>query len=115
MKFLAYVLMAVLTVFAVIMILGAPQGRFGPRLAVGLVFLAGAAVMGYLALMRPVTQTHIHKVEVDLPGNTSLEKFQCKQCGAELTSEAVTMKTGALFVKCTYCGVEYQLEEAAKW
>ena len=59
--------------------------------------------------------TGLHELKVDMPGDTSLEQIQCKQCGATLSSKSVRYAAGAIFVSCEFCSAEYQLEEAPKW
>lgn len=115
MKAVAYVLMVVFGLLGLILIAAANQADFTGRLIKGLVCLAVSVVLGYLAAMRPVNITHVQKLKVDLSGNVNLEKIQCQQCGAELDSKSVDVAAGAVFVKCAYCGAQYQLEEEAKW
>ena len=47
---------------------------------------------------------------------TWLENLQCKQCGAELDRESVSMAAARpVMVAPRPCSAEYQLEESAKW
>lgn len=71
--------------------------------------------MLYLAKMRPVEHTHIHKMEVDLPGDVAVRSTQCKSCGATIDSGSVKVVAGAIQVTCPYCGTSYELEESPKW
>ena len=59
--------------------------------------------------------THIHEMKLDLTGDVSLEQLTCRQCGANLNDDSVTLAAGALVVHCEYCGAQYQMEEAPKW
>ena len=114
-RFVALCLMLIFGLAGLLLIIAAGYSNFAFRLPVGIVCLAAAVVLGWMSQMRPVAHTHVHRMEVDLSGDVALEKLQCKQCGAELDRESVTMAAGAVMVRCGYCGAEYQLEEAAKW
>jgi DNA-directed RNA polymerase subunit RPC12/RpoP len=114
-KAIAYLFAVILGLLGLVAIFAAAQANFVPRLVAGIVCLGASAALILLARMQPVQHTHVHEMKLDVPGDVSLQQIQCKQCGAELTSEAVTMSEGALFVKCQYCGSEYQMEEEAKW
>lgn len=93
----------------------AGQGNAVARIAIGLCCLAAAGALIYLARMRPVEHTHVHKMELDLPGELSAKGIQCTSCGAALDSKSVQLIAGAVHVNCIYCGSTYILEEDAKW
>lgn len=84
-------------------------------LGVGGVCMLAAAAMVVMARTKAPQHTHIHKTELEVTGDVSLEKISCQQCSAELSSESVSVAAGAVYVKCEYCGAEYQIEEQAKW
>jgi uncharacterized Zn finger protein len=44
-----------------------------------------------------------------------LEEMRCRNCGGSLDEDALTVRGGAIFVDCPYCGASYQIEEAPKW
>ena len=115
MKLVAYVLAAVLGAAGIFWLFAAGQANFVPRTVAGMICLGASAALLMLARMQPVKHTHVHEMKVDMPGDVSLEQIQCKQCGAELSSKSVEMAEGAVFVKCEYCGAQYQMEEQAKW
>ena len=59
------------------------------------------------------TQEIIQKI--DLSGDIALEKMKCQNCSAELDRDSITVKEGAIFVSCPYCGTAYQMVEEPKW
>jgi transcription elongation factor Elf1 len=65
--------------------------------------------------LRPIQNTHVHKMELDLPGEVKMKSFECQACGATLDSTAVKVVAGAIQVDCPYCGTAYQMEEQTKW
>jgi DNA-directed RNA polymerase subunit RPC12/RpoP len=113
MKTAGYLIGAVLGLAGIISLLAATQGHAAARAITGIVLLAAAAFMIYLARSKGPETKVTHKV--DFTGDTELQQLQCKSCGAQLTSDALQMKEGAIYVKCPYCGTEYQLEEKPKW
>jgi DNA-directed RNA polymerase subunit RPC12/RpoP len=111
-----FVLLAVfLGGLGLLFLVAAGQGNATVRLVIGVFCLAGAGGLIYLARMRPVEHTHVHKMELDLPGEVSMKSFECSSCGATLDSKSVTVVAGAVHVNCPYCGSSYQMEEAPKW
>jgi len=53
--------------------------------------------------------------KIDLSGDIQLEKMKCQNCSAELDQDSITVKEGAIFVSCPYCGTSYQMAEEPKW
>ena len=53
--------------------------------------------------------------KIDLSGDIELEKLKCQNCGGVLKKDSVTVREGAVFVDCPYCGVSYQMVEEPKW
>jgi hypothetical protein len=108
----------VLNVFAVLLgILGLLfvigfQGQIG-RLIIGLILFGGGVVLFIAGRMRPKQTTMVQKI--DLSGDVSAQELKCKNCGSTLTNKSVTVKAGAIFISCEFCGTQYQLEEAPKW
>jgi len=96
-------------------LVAAGQSNAIVRLSIGIFCLAGAAGLIYLSKMRPVEHKHVHKMELDLPGEVTMKSFECKSCGATLDSKSVSVVAGAIHVNCPYCGSSYQMEEAPKW
>lgn len=53
--------------------------------------------------------------KIELSGDVRMESLACARCGGAITQEHITVKAGAPFVKCPFCGSEYQMEEKPKW
>lgn len=113
MSAVAYLLAIVLGIFGFIFIAGS-QGLI-LRIVVGIILLIAAGSLVYLGRMRPKNITYHQKMDIDMSGDVQLEKMKCSSCGAELSDKSVSIKAGAVFVKCEYCGAAYQIEEAPKW
>jgi len=114
-RYVVYGLAVLLGFFGLVELIAAGQGNTVVRVIVGVVCLAAAGALVVLVRLKPIQTTHTQHVKLDLSGDVSLEKIQCRQCGAELSSKSVRVAAGAVFVTCEYCGAEYQLEEAPKW
>ena len=114
MKAAAYGLSVLLGLFGLSFLMSISRGFSATRLIVGIAALAGSYILVRLA-RKPVQHTHIHKMELDVTGDVNLEQIRCTQCSAELSSDSVHVAAGAVYVKCEYCGAQYQMEEQAKW
>lgn len=115
MKIAVYAIAVVLGLLGLLFLIAAGQGNAVVRIVIGLVCLAAAGTLVALARLRPAQQTHVHQMKLDLTGDVALENMTCKQCGAALSSQSVTVSAGAVFVHCEFCDAQYQLEEAPKW
>ena len=113
MKVIAYVLAALVGGLGLLFVVGS-QG-LPSRLVVGGVLVATALVLIAVVNLRPVVQKRTIEQRLDLGGEVSLADLTCKQCAGSLSSESVSVKAGAVFVSCPYCGASYQLEEAVRW
>ncbi|NLF07454.1 MAG: hypothetical protein GX594_05675 [Pirellulaceae bacterium] len=113
MKFVAYPLAAML-LFLGIMFVAGSQGSI-LRIVAGVVFLASAGAMVWIALHKPTPATTTIVRKIDLSGDVSLQDLKCNACGGSLGKESVSVNAGAVFINCQYCGASYQLEEAPKW
>jgi uncharacterized membrane protein YfcA len=108
----------VVNIFAVILaLLGALfiigfQGQTA-RLIIGLILIGAGIVMFAMTRMRPKQTTLVQKI--DLTGDIAAQELKCKNCGSTLTNKSVTVRAGAIFISCEFCGTQYQLEEAPKW
>jgi len=111
MKLVAYPLAAVLGTLGLLFIVGA-QGQ-PLRVVVGVVLLAAAGALIWLALQQKSETTIVQKI--DLSGDVKLEQLTCKSCGGTLGKESVSVRAGGVFVNCQYCGATYQIEEEPKW
>ena len=109
----AYLISGVLGLFGLLFLIGSTQGHTGLRIVFGLVLLGAAGALFYLGRMKAPQPTLIQKI--DLTGDVAAQDLKCKSCGGKLDSSSVTVEAGAVFIKCPYCGAQYQLEEAPKW
>ncbi|MBX3422266.1 MAG: hypothetical protein KF752_11990 [Pirellulaceae bacterium] len=115
MKLAFWLLALLLAGLGIVFLIAAGQGNAVIRLVIGGVCLAAAAALVYLPRMQPIAHTHVHRMELDMPGQVSIKGFECKSCGASLDSKSLKIVSGAAQVNCPYCGSSYQLEEAPKW
>ena len=113
MKLVAYPLAALLGTLGIVFVVGS-QGMV-MRVIVGIVLLAAAGALVWLALQRPKQMTTTVVQKIDLSGDVNLQDMTCRACGGSLGKESVTVKAGAVFVHCQYCNAAYQLEEEPKW
>jgi len=113
MKLIAYPLAGVLGLLGLVFVVGA-QGQW-MRVVVGVVLWLAAAALIALALVRPRQMTTTVVQKIDLSGDVNLEELTCRACGGTLGKESVTVRAGAVFINCQYCGASYQLEEEPKW
>jgi hypothetical protein len=97
---------------------GTRLGVGGGMLVAGLVVWSVAAVVAFLAWRRmqprPEQKVTIRQ-EVELTGDIDLASLKCDKCNATLDKNAVTVKEGAVFISCPYCGATYQVVEEPKW
>ena len=114
-RVLVYGLAVLLGLLGLVFVVAAGQGNALVRIVVGLVCLVAAGVIVALARLRPVRHTHVHDMQLHLSGDVSLEQMTCRECGAPLSDRSTSVKAGAVFVQCEYCGAQHQLEEAPKW
>jgi Zn finger protein HypA/HybF involved in hydrogenase expression len=83
------------------------------RLAIGLLLVAVSLFLVFMAFRKK--ETVIVEQKIDIGGEVSSRLLKCKNCGAELTKEAMEVKLGAVFIACPYCHSQYQIEEEPKW
>jgi hypothetical protein len=114
-KIVVYLLAAGLALLGFLFVIAAGQGNAIVRVSIGVVCLGAAAALVALVRLKPTHQTHVHHTKLDISGDVSLQEILCKQCGATLSEKSISIKAGAVFVKCEFCAAEYQLEEAPKW
>jgi hypothetical protein len=112
-KLIAYPLAVLLGLLGIVFVAGA-QGQW-MRVVVGVVLMAAGGALVWLARhqTKHVTTTIVQKV--DLSGDVNLEGMTCRSCGGSLSKESISVKAGAIFIHCEYCGAAYQFEEEAKW
>jgi len=114
-----YILAGIIIVFSFLFILGAfsPDGSTS-WLWVGIIGL----LVGFLCIfwgsrlgVKAEQTTQNVTLQVDLPGNVSMDTIKCQSCGAPLSAEDIKMVNGAPMVSCPNCGTTYQLTEEPKW
>ncbi len=113
MKTVSYLVAGLLGAVGVVFLIGSSQGNAVTRIIIGVVLIGVAAFFIYLARSKG-PQIHITH-DIDLTGDVSLEEMHCKSCGAKLDADSITLREGAIYVKCPYCGSEYHMEEKPKW
>jgi hypothetical protein len=118
-RIIGYIAAAILIFFGVLFIWGAfsPQGQTG-WILVGLVTVAiGFGLIWLASRKKPSEAMGAEGVtlNIELPGNVSLDSLRCQNCGGALSPENVKMVAGAPVVTCPYCGTTYQLTEEPKW
>jgi Zn finger protein HypA/HybF involved in hydrogenase expression len=114
-KILAVIIAVVLGLLGLLFLVAAGQGNAIPRVAIGALCLLAAVALVAMTWLKKSTVTHVQKLELDLSGDVKLENLTCRQCSAQLSSDAITYKAGTVFVHCPFCGANYQIEEAPKW
>lgn len=120
-KTIGYIFAAILIVFGVLFILAAFGETWNPGWAVtgGILLVVGFGIILAVSILikTPTSSTtqHTTTLEVNLPGDVDVERFQCQDCGAQLSMDNVKMVAGAPMVECPYCGAAYQLTEKPKW
>lgn len=82
------------------------------RLPVGVVFLAVALGLLYFSRERKpleITQT------VNVSGPIRMKELHCPNCGAYLNAERTIVVDGRPFIKCDYCGNNFEVTEEPTW
>jgi hypothetical protein len=84
---------------------------------VGLVIAALAVAAFVVIRIRRTKEAQKTEIvqKIDLSGDIELEKIKCQNCGGELNKDSITVREGAIFVDCPYCGASYQMVEEPKW
>lgn len=113
MKYVLYGLASILGLLGLVFLIASGQTNTLPRLIIGIVLLAAAG--GLIAATRLQPQKVTFEQKIELSGDVSPQDIKCKSCGGTLGSKSISVKAGAVFINCEYCGAAYQLEEAPKW
>jgi len=116
-KLIGYIIAGILLIFAVLFILAAfsAQGGGAGSIIVGVILAAIAFGIIWFVGRQPKTETTNVTVNVELPGNVSMDTLKCKSCGGTLSPKDVNLVAGAPVVTCPYCNTTYQLTEEPKW
>ena len=118
-KIIGYIIAGILVLFGVLFIWAAfsPEGESG-WLCVGVITVAvGLGIIALVKFREPKPAQPPQEIiqKIDLSGDIEMEKLKCQECGAELAKDSVTVKEGAIFIACPYCGSTYQMVEEPKW
>jgi len=118
-KIIGYIISGILILFGVLFLWGAfsPQGEPG-WIVIGIITVAiGLGIIAFIKFREPKPAQPPQEIvqRIDLSGDIELEKLKCQNCGAELDKDSITIKEGAIFVSCPYCGTAYQMVEEPKW
>ena len=118
-KTIGYIFSAILIFFGVLFIWGAfsSQGNPGWIIIGAISVLIGFVIIFAASRVKPKDESVQHQttLNVQLPSDVDIERFQCQDCGAQLSMDNVKMVAGAPMVDCPYCGAAYQLSEKPKW
>jgi hypothetical protein len=120
-KLIAYIFSGIIIIFGFLFMWGAfsPEGNVSWLFIGGFTILVGFGIIfaaGRLGKKGTSdVQQHQTTLKIDLPSDVNIERFQCQDCGAQLSMDNVKMVAGAPMVDCPYCGAAYQLTEQPKW
>jgi len=119
-----FIIAAGLILFGVIFILGAfsPDGSTGWIVTglilagIGIALVAGGIALVYFTSRKSAAAAGNNvTVNIDLPGNVSLDSLKCKSCGGVLSKDDIKLVAGAPVVTCPFCKTTYQMTEEPKW
>ncbi|MCP4537453.1 MAG: hypothetical protein GY832_09935 [Chloroflexi bacterium] len=122
----AVIFACILIFFGVLFIWGAfsPEGDSGwitigvitVAVGIGIITLAvGFFIFMRIRRLRESQQPQEIVQKIDLSGDIELETLKCQKCGGELQKDSVSVREGAVFIDCPYCGSAYQMVEEPKW
>jgi hypothetical protein len=119
-KTIANIFAGILILFGVLFILGsgAPTGQ-ASWVGIGIItILVGFGIILLISRLKSKNinlSGNITKLEINLPADVDIERFECQNCGSQLSMDNVKMVAGAPMVSCPYCDAAYQLTEKPKW
>jgi DNA-directed RNA polymerase subunit RPC12/RpoP len=118
-KLIGYIVAAILIFFGVLFIWAAfsPDGQVG-WIVVGIISVAiGLGIIALVRLREPKPAQAPQEIiqKIDLSGDMQLETLKCEKCGGELQKDSISIREGAVFIDCPYCGSAYQMVEEPKW
>jgi DNA-directed RNA polymerase subunit RPC12/RpoP len=118
-KIIGYIVAAILIFFGVLFIWAAfsPEGEVG-WVFVGVISVAiGLGIITLIKFREPKPAQAPQEIiqKIDLSGDIDLETLKCEKCGGELQKDSISIKEGAIFISCPYCGSTYQMVEEPKW
>jgi len=118
-KIIGYIIAAIMIFFGVLFVWAAfsPEGETG-WILVGVISVGiGLGIIGLIKFRQPKPAQSPQEIiqKIDLSGEIEMETLKCQKCGGELQKDSITVKEGAVFISCPYCGSAYQLVEEPKW
>ena len=118
-KIIGYIVSAILIFFGILFIWAAfsPGGETG-WVVVGIITVAiGLGIILFIKFREPKPAEPPQEIvqKIDLSSDIQVEKLKCQNCGGQLDQNSVSVKAGAVFVNCPYCGASYQIVEEPKW
>ncbi len=118
-KIIGYIIAAILVFFGVLFVWAAfsPDGEPG-WIIIGIISVAvGLGIIALIKFREPKPAQAPQEIiqKIDLSGNIEMETLKCEKCGGELKKDSITVKEGAIFISCPYCGSTYQMVEEPKW
>jgi len=116
-KIILFVIAAILIFFGVIFLLSISANGDVSLLWYAGAFLLIAFILIFFAarMKKPTEEVTNVTLNIDLPGDVTMESIKCKSCGSPLSEKDVKMVNGAPMVTCSSCGTTYQLTEEPKW
>jgi DNA-directed RNA polymerase subunit RPC12/RpoP len=118
-KIIGYIVAAILIFFGVLFVWAAfsPEGE-GGWILVGVISVAiGLGIIALIKFREPKPAQPPQEIvqKIDLSGDIELETLKCRKCGGELQKDSISIREGAIFIDCPYCGSAYQMVEEPKW
>jgi DNA-directed RNA polymerase subunit RPC12/RpoP len=118
-KIIGYIVAAILILFGVLFIWAAfsPEGEMG-WILVGVISVGiGLSIIVLIKFREPKPAQPPQEIvqKIDLSGDIELETLKCQKCGGELQKDSISVREGAIFISCPYCGSAYQMVEEPKW
>ena len=118
-KIIGYIIAAILVFFGVLFVWAAfsPDGEPG-WIIIGIISVAvGLGIIALIKFREPKPAQAPQEIiqKIDLSGDIEMETLKCQKCGGELQKDSITIKEGAIFISCPYCGSAYQMVEEPKW
>ena len=118
-KIIGYIIAAILVFFGVLFVWAAfsPDGEPG-WIIIGIIsVVVGLGIIALIKFREPKPAQPPQEIiqKIDLSGDIEMETLKCEKCGGELKKDSITVKEGAIFISCPYCGSTYQMVEEPKW
>lgn len=111
-RIIGYVASGALILLGVIFLLASAYAA--SRVSVGTILVLLGLAIAYVAWRSGARQVSV-KYEIQAPGTLKIESLKCPNCGADVDPSKIQLRVGAPWVKCTYCGQEFQVTEEPKW